>query len=73
MGYIKCVINSRLTDENGVPKTVKIGRLESDMADVNMYELPILMHALAIKGLVEIIHDFILDMAQLDNEQYLLG
>ena len=73
MGYIKCSIISRQTDENGVPKIVKIGRLESDMADINLFELPILMHALAIKGLVEIIQDFILDVAQLDNEQYLLG
>lgn len=73
MGYIKFAINSRLTDEEGYPKTVRIGRLESDMADVNTNELFIIMHALAIKGLVEILHDFILDTAQLDNEQYLLG
>jgi hypothetical protein len=73
MGYIKFAINSRLTDTEGYPKTVRIGRLESDMADVNTNELFIIMHALAIKGLVEILHDFILDTAQLDNEQYLLG
>lgn len=73
MGYIKFAINSRLTDKEGYPKNARIGRLESDMADSNMYELNIIMHALAIKGLVEILHDFILDTAQLDNEQYLLG
>jgi hypothetical protein len=73
MGYIKCTINSRMTDEEGIPKVVRISRLESDMADTSLFELPILMHALAVKGLVEIIHDFILDTAQLDNEQYLLG
>lgn len=73
MGYIKCTINSRMTDEEGIPKVVRIGRLESDMADTNLFELPILMHALAIKGLVEIMRDFILDTSQLDNEQYLLG
>jgi hypothetical protein len=32
-----------------------------------------MLHALAMKGLVEIIRDFILDLAQLDNEQFLLG
>lgn len=73
MGYIKCRINSRLTDEDGLPKVVRIGRLESDMTDLNMYELPVIMHALAIRGLVEIMRDFILDVSQLDNEQYLLG
>lgn len=73
MGYIKCTINSRMTDEEGIPKVVRIGRLESDMADTNLFELPILMHALAVKGLVEMINDFILDVSQLDNEQCLLG
>ena len=73
MGYIKCKIKSRLTDEEGRPKVISIGSLESDMADTNLFELPILMHTLAIKGLVEITRDFILDTAQLDNEQYLLG
>ena len=73
MGYIKFAISSRLTDEEGRPKTVRIGRLQSDMADANLYELNIIMHALALKGLVEIVHEFILNTAQLDNEQYLLG
>lgn len=73
MGYIKCTINSRMTDEDGIPKVIRISGLESDMADANLFELPILMHTLAIKGLVEIVQDFILDIAQLDNEQYLLG
>lgn len=73
MGYLKCKISYRRTDETGVPQEIRIRMLESDMADTNMYELPIYMHALSVKGLVEIVRDFILDSGLLDNEQYILG
>ncbi len=55
MGYIRCVVKSRRTDNDGNPQFVRIGNIASDMADTNMFELPILMHALATKGLVEIV------------------
>lgn len=73
MGYIKCKLYSRVSDEDGVTKYVRIGRLESDMADVNMYELPILMHALSIKDKVELTSVFSLDKSHLDNDLYILG
>jgi hypothetical protein len=47
--------------------------LESDIAGTNMYELPILMHALATKGKVEMTSVFLLDKSHLDNELYILG
>jgi hypothetical protein len=53
--------------------TASISRLESDLPMTRTYELNFMLHALAMKGLVEIIRDFILDLAQLDNEQFLLG
>lgn len=56
MGYIKFVLNSRLTDEEGYAKEISISRLESDMANVNTYELNLIMHAMAIKGLVQIVN-----------------
>lgn len=73
MGYIKCKLYSRVSNKDGVTKYVRIGRLESDMADANMYELPILMHALSIKGKVELTSVFSLDKSYLDNDLYILG
>ena len=73
MGYIKCKISYRRTDEMGVPQEVRIRMLESDIAGTNMYELPILMHALATKGKVEMTSVFLLDKSHLDNELYILG
>ena len=73
MGYLKCKISYRRTDETGVPQEVRIRMLESDIANTKMYELPIYMHALSIKGLVEMTSEFILNTAQLDNELYILG
>jgi hypothetical protein len=73
MGYIKINLQSKLTDETGNIITASISRFESDLPMTRTYEMNFIFHALAMKGLVEIIQDFILDVAQLDNEQYLLG
>ena len=74
MGYIKCRVYSRLTDENGMPTSVRIGRLESDMVDTNIYELPILMHALSAISKVRMLMKVdvgVLDRDELGSREYM--
>lgn len=73
MSYIKFHIR-RTTDDAGNITNARISRLESDMADVNTYELNLIMHALAAPGgKVETVRVFILGFGILDNENDLLG
>lgn len=52
MGHIGCKLTYKATDKDGVPREVRFRMLESDMADTNIYELPIYMHALSVRGAV---------------------
>lgn len=54
MGYIKFNIIKRCTNEEGVPMQCSIRRLESDMASTSMYDTNIIMHALAVRGMIEV-------------------
>lgn len=74
MGYIKFVLSTRKTDEQGNTTHSVISRIESDMADTSMLETNLIMHALSARGgKVIIASDFILDVGILDDENYLLG
>lgn len=53
MSYIKFRVNSRRTDDKGYAKKVSISRLESDMADAALYDLPTILHYLAKQGKVQ--------------------
>lgn len=53
MGYIKFVLGVRKTDSEGNTSRAVISRFESDMADADLLETNIIMHALACKGKVE--------------------
>lgn len=73
MGCIKFSLR-RTTDEHGNTMNARISRIESDMADTNMLELNLIMHALSAPGgKVETVRDFMLDSGILDNENDLLG
>lgn len=72
MGYIRFELTRR-TDEEGNTIVATAKRLSSDLSPLETAQLSMIAHALSFRGKVEIIQDFILDMAQLDNEQYLLG
>lgn len=52
MGFIKIRIASRKTDDEGYAERVSFRALESDMANEKLYELNVIMHALALKGKV---------------------
>ena len=56
MGYIKINLRSRRTDESGKAVTTTISRFETDLPGLKTYEMNMIMHALAIKGEVEIIN-----------------
>lgn len=56
MGYIKINLRSRRTDETGKALTTTISRFESDMPMLDTYEMNLILHALAIKGAVEIVN-----------------
>ena len=73
MGYIKFVLNRRLTDDDGVAKQMVISRFESDMDGERTLDTNLIMHAMAIKGKVEIITDFVLDSSLLDNDNFILA
>ena len=49
MAYIKFVLSLRRSDELGNTRAV-VSRIESDMADTDMLETNLIMHALAAKG-----------------------
>lgn len=49
MGYIKFVL-SRTTDEQGNTTYARISRIESDMADTDLLETNLIMHALSAPG-----------------------
>lgn len=53
MSYIKFKVKSRRTDEQGYAKRVAFGRIESDMADSELYDLPTILHFLAKQGKVQ--------------------
>ena len=73
MAYIKFILSRRLTDDDGVAKQTVISRFESDMDGERTLDTNLVMHALSIKGKVEIITDFVLDSSLLDNENFILG
>lgn len=50
MAYIKFVLSLRRSDELGNTTRAVISRVESDMADTDMLETNLIMHALAAKG-----------------------
>ena len=73
MGYIKFILNRRLTDDDGIAKQTVISRFESDMDGEKTLDTNLIMHAMAIKGKVEIITDFVLDSSLLDNDNFILA
>ena len=54
MAYIKFHITTRHTDEEGYPTRCTISHLESDMVGTDMYDTNIIMHALSVRGKVEL-------------------
>lgn len=56
MAYIKFKLKNRLTNENGKAITTTISRFESDMPMLDTYEMNLILHALAIRGKVEIVN-----------------
>ena len=56
MAYIKFKLKNRLTNENGKAITTTISRFESDMPMLDTYEMNLILHALAIRGEVEIVN-----------------
>lgn len=69
MAYIKFVMSVRRSDEKGNTTRAVISRIESDMADTNMLETNLIMHALAAKGgKVEMNTDFILNSGVLNKD-----
>lgn len=54
MGYIKFALGVRKTDEEGNTTRTVISRIESDMADTDMLETNLIMHALSARGKIEI-------------------
>ena len=50
MAYIKFVLSLRRSDELGNTTRAVVSRIESDMADTDMLETNLIMHALAAKG-----------------------
>ena len=50
MAYIKYVLSLRRSDELGNTTRAVVSRIESDMADTDMLETNLIMHALAAKG-----------------------
>lgn len=74
MGYIKFILSRRKSDDAGNTTHARISRLESDMANVDLYELNLILHALSAPGgKVVSISDFMLDSGLLDNENDILG
>lgn len=72
MSYIKINIKRQLAEDGTIQQAVVSG-FESDMADINNYELNILMHALSapiIEGIIS--RQFTLNISQLDG-QNLIG
>lgn len=53
MSYIKFVLSVRMSDAEGKITRTRISRIESDMADSNMLETNIIMHALSMVNKVE--------------------
>lgn len=50
MAYIKFVLSLRRSDELGNTTRAVVSRIESDMADTDMLETNLIMHALAAMG-----------------------
>lgn len=73
MSYIKFRIKNRQTDDEGWLHHARIKRMESDMADVDTYELNLVMHALSARGRPVTIQEFLLDSGVMDNENWILG
>jgi hypothetical protein len=65
MAYIKLKLR-RISDIQGNTLYSQIGRVESDMADTNIYELPILTHALTYVNDIRMSMD--LDIGSLDRD-----
>ena len=49
MGYIKFVLNHRISDKDGKSVKTSISRIESDMAGVDQLDTNLIFHALAAK------------------------
>ncbi|NDV83640.1 hypothetical protein [Bacteroides sp. 51] len=52
MGYIKFILNTRFVDDGRTTNAV-ISRIESDMADTNMLDTSLILHALSARGAIE--------------------
>jgi hypothetical protein len=52
MSYIKFKVNSRVSDDKGHTKRVSFGRIQSDIANAKLYDLPTILHYLAKQGAV---------------------
>lgn len=50
MAYIKFILNQRQVNNTGNTTHATISRIESDMADVNLYEINLILHALSAGG-----------------------
>ena len=61
MSYIKFKVNSRVSDDKGHTKRVSFGRIQSDIANAKLYDLPTILHYLAKQGAVMV--DFNVDFS----------
>lgn len=50
MGYIKFILSRREIDADDNTVKASLSRIESDMADVNLYEINLILHALSAGG-----------------------
>lgn len=50
MSYIKFKLSTREIDADGNTVKTSLSRIESDMADVNLYEINLILHALSAGG-----------------------
>lgn len=69
MSYVKFVMSTRSVNISGNPTHARISRIESDMADTDMLETNLIMHALSARGgkVIENL-EFILNSGVLNND-----
>lgn len=65
MSYIKFKVNSRVSDDKGHTKRVSFGRIQSDIANAKLYDLPTILHYLSKQGaiMVDFNSDFNIDFS----------
>lgn len=69
LNYIKCRIREQKKDAVGNPTMVKIARIESDIANKDTLELPLLMHALGMREQMS----FMVGVGRLSVSRYRIG